>query len=78
MKLVAVPNGPLMLAETGRLVDAEGRDVASPVYLCRCGASRHKPYCDGSHGAVGFKAEGAQIRSARREGIPPEARKAAR
>lgn len=26
--------------------------------LCRCGASRNKPYCDGSHHAVGFEATG--------------------
>ena len=26
--------------------------------LCRCGASRHKPYCDGSHHEAGFEASG--------------------
>ncbi|MFO0614623.1 MAG: ferritin-like domain-containing protein [Polyangiaceae bacterium] len=26
--------------------------------LCRCGASQHKPYCDGSHTAAGFDATG--------------------
>jgi CDGSH-type Zn-finger protein/uncharacterized Fe-S cluster protein YjdI len=26
--------------------------------LCRCGASKHKPYCDGSHKEVGFAASG--------------------
>ena len=26
--------------------------------LCRCGASRNKPYCDGSHHQVGFSASG--------------------
>lgn len=28
------------------------------VTLCRCGASRNKPYCDGSHHEVGFAATG--------------------
>lgn len=76
MRLVAMPDGPLILAEAGRLVDAEGGAVASPVYLCRCGASRHKPYCDGSHGAAGFRAPGAELRSATgapREGTLPDA-----
>lgn len=26
--------------------------------LCRCGASQHKPYCDGSHREAGFTATG--------------------
>lgn len=58
-----MPDGPLILAEAGRLVDAEGKDLPSPLYLCRCGASRHKPFCDGSHGAAGFRAPGAEIRN---------------
>ena len=49
------PAGPLCL--TGRIkVEVGGETVADTddVALCRCGHSRDKPYCDGSHRRVGF------------------------
>ena len=53
------PNGPLLLngnftvrASTGRVAFA-GTKAA----LCRCGASKNKPFCDGSHTAIGFTGE---------------------
>jgi CDGSH-type Zn-finger protein/uncharacterized Fe-S cluster protein YjdI len=52
------PNGPLLV--TGRLeIDSgTGRNVArvEKAWLCRCGQSKNKPYCDGSHKASGFVA----------------------
>jgi len=30
-------------------------EVRNRVTLCRCGASKHKPFCDGSHAAVRFR-----------------------
>jgi CDGSH-type Zn-finger protein len=29
--------------------------------LCRCGASQHKPFCDGAHAAAGFDATGEPV-----------------
>jgi CDGSH-type Zn-finger protein/uncharacterized Fe-S cluster protein YjdI len=35
-----------------------GEAVGFRVTLCRCGASKNKPYCDGSHHEIGFSASG--------------------
>jgi CDGSH-type Zn-finger protein/uncharacterized Fe-S cluster protein YjdI len=35
-----------------------GESAGFRVTLCRCGASKNKPYCDGSHHAIGFSATG--------------------
>jgi CDGSH-type Zn-finger protein len=29
--------------------------------MCRCGAANTKPYCDGTHAKIGFKAEAKEI-----------------
>ncbi|OIV35952.1 iron-binding protein [Mangrovactinospora gilvigrisea] len=36
-------------------VDGRPYEVRNRVALCRCGASRNKPFCDGSHASIGFK-----------------------
>ncbi|MGE0743321.1 MAG: ferritin-like domain-containing protein [Hyphomonadaceae bacterium] len=36
----------------------DGQPVGYRVTLCRCGASKNKPFCDGSHHDVGFSASG--------------------
>jgi CDGSH-type Zn-finger protein len=48
-------NGPLAVHAKLELGSA---DVGYRVTLCRCGASQNKPFCDGSHNAVGFRASG--------------------
>jgi CDGSH-type Zn-finger protein len=48
-------NGPLALHAP---LTIAGADAGFRATLCRCGASRNKPYCDGSHAAAGFQATG--------------------
>lgn len=52
-------NGPLKLVGNLEIVSGTGRTVnrVTQTWLCRCGQSKNKPYCDGSHKAAGFVAE---------------------
>lgn len=54
-------NGPLRVRGNLEIVSGTGRMVArvTSAYLCRCGQSQNKPFCDGSHAKVGFIADGA-------------------
>jgi len=65
MKITSVPNGPNMVeTDEQRLtcsVSGAEKPVKSPFYLCRCGHSKNKPFCDGSHLAAKFEAPGAEI-----------------
>lgn len=49
-------DGPLLVHGDMTVVDAEGKTTAheGATAFCRCGASKNKPYCDGSHKTVGF------------------------
>lgn len=50
-------DGPLKVSGPVELVSGTGRTInrATEAWLCRCGASANKPYCDGSHKRIGFK-----------------------
>ena len=53
-------NGPYVIEDPDvKVVDWDGTEYRSnrlPIALCRCGASTTKPFCDGTHSKVGFRA----------------------
>ena len=62
-----IADGPLHISGTLELLDADGEliEKAEELYLCRCGHSKKKPFCDGEHKQVGFKEAGVFVK-------PPE------
>ena len=53
-------NGPYMVVGKVEIESGSGRAInrVEKTWLCRCGHSQNKPYCDGSHKRVGFEAPG--------------------
>jgi CDGSH-type Zn-finger protein len=52
-------DGPLIVRGPFRLVDQDGNEIEArrrTVALCRCGRSRIRPFCDGTHKLTGFAA----------------------
>jgi CDGSH-type Zn-finger protein len=55
-------DGPLLVRGPFKLTDQDGNviDVGrKTVALCRCGKSRTRPFCDGTHQLVRFRAPSA-------------------
>jgi CDGSH-type Zn-finger protein len=62
-------DGPLLVRGEFRLQDQDGNEIEAgrdTIALCRCGKSRMRPFCDGSHKLVAFRAP--STREAGREG----------
>jgi CDGSH-type Zn-finger protein/uncharacterized Fe-S cluster protein YjdI len=58
-RVVPTANGPLHLQGQITIRNAADQVIfeGTETWLCRCGASGGKPFCDGSHQRIGFQAE---------------------
>jgi CDGSH-type Zn-finger protein len=58
-KITLNRNGPIKVEGDVPLFDADGNAVETregkAYFLCRCGASKNKPFCDGAHNQCGFE-----------------------
>ncbi len=56
-KIEVMDDGPLIVSNLSSLENGGVRDdtVKKKIALCRCGASKDKPFCDGSHKRADFK-----------------------
>jgi len=64
MRLEFLENGPIRLEGQGFRLKIGGKEevLEKPrVFLCRCGGSANKPFCDGAHKRLGFQAEGGVL-----------------
>jgi CDGSH-type Zn-finger protein len=65
IEIRARENGPYLFSGPAVLINADGNEseiTGKTVALCRCGGSQNKPFCDGTHRKIGFKAAAATVR----------------
>ncbi len=67
-RITILKDGPAKIETEGTLgiLDHEGNAVphreGRAVFLCRCGGSKNKPFCDGTHSKIGFAGAEAAVR----------------
>ncbi len=62
LSLIPHEDGPLEARGALELTSGTGHRIhrGTRAFLCRCGQSQNKPFCDGSHKTAGFTAPGAK------------------
>ena len=54
-----ITDGPLMVKGECEMQDGQGNAMppkgGDTIFLCRCGSSANKPYCDGAHKKISFR-----------------------
>ena len=69
-KITALDNGPYLVKGPMKVLGTEGNEFRverKTVALCRCGGSTTKPFCDGTHSKIGFRAAQRAVREEVRE-----------
>jgi CDGSH-type Zn-finger protein len=64
-RITPYQDGPYLLRGDFEVTDQDGRVIETgrrTVALCRCGRSQIRPFCDGTHKLIGFRAAGAAER----------------
>lgn len=68
VKITILKDGPLRVEGNPPLYDADGNRIEPPradrFSLCRCGGSKNKPFCDGTHSKIGFIGARAAVEAA--------------
>ncbi len=61
LELTPQKDGPLKVTGAHEVTSGSGHAHrrGTTAFLCRCGASANKPFCDGTHRKIGFTADGA-------------------
>lgn len=54
--IIAKLGNPYLVRNLNNLIDEDGRPLATgeETSLCRCGHSKNRPYCDGTHSLINF------------------------
>ena len=58
-------DGPYIVRGEFKITDQDGNEIEpgrGTIALCRCGRSQIRPFCDGTHKLIGFRAAGGSER----------------
>lgn len=61
-KITPCRDGPYLVRGDFQLLDQDGNQIElrrEVIALCRCGRSRTRPFCDGTHKLTGFRSASA-------------------
>ena len=63
-EITPTENGPIWVKGDFKIVLSDGTElhVEDDAWLCRCGQSDMKPFCDGSHNESEFASDNAAMR----------------